>query len=200
MLTSLKRRVFAALSLSFSYINYFAWWLFNGVSSRRQWTNAHDVHDASDMLLQSIESSDNGRFALVLVPPTKRVASPAIAYKMLCIRRLPPNVAPNCRRCCCCCCWCCARLGGHVMSAQQQPPDPPSSLVDGTPARLIAVRSSTSPQRSVRHRVLVDRPPLSCYCTRPRRVGRCRRISKRLIRDETRDIAAAWNNARTIEW
>jgi len=48
------------------------------------------------MRLQSIESSDNGRSCFALVPPTKRVAAPAIAYKMLAIRRcsqLPLSIA-----------------------------------------------------------------------------------------------------------
>ena len=118
-----------------------------------KWT--HDDQDGSDAVaVDWIERQWS--IALALGPPTKRVAAPALAYKMLCIRRLQTLLPiAACYRCCCCCCCCCARLGGHVMRANSSRQTRPSSLVagmDGTAARLIAVVPSASARQSVRHR------------------------------------------------
>ena len=120
---------------------------------------------------------------LPLVPPTKRATAPAIAYKMLRIRRLrtPLPIAAFYRSCCCCCCCCCTRLGGRVMSANSGGPASLSQLLYA-PAGLPV---------SASHRCRRSTTTVPCYCIRAQR-----QTSKRLIRDEMRDVTGT----ETMRW
>jgi len=75
----------------------------------------------TSMSLQTIDSGQRQwSVVLPLVPPTEHVTAPAIAYKMLGIRRLR-TLLPIAAFCRCCCCCCAGRLG-RVMSANSRRP------------------------------------------------------------------------------